>query len=342
MRIGLLGPISWRVPPRTYGGWEQVTANLADGLAGRSHEVTLFASGDSSTAARLSSVVPRPLSEDAALAAHAREWEALHAAAAFERAGDFDILHNHAGVFPVTLSRLVPTPVVTTLHGSGAEEGSRHVYLAYGEQPYVSITDAERRLCPDLNYVATVYNGIDVEAFPFGDRPGDHLVCIGRMSPDKGIHLAIGAAAAAGRRLLLAGIVPDGDRDYFEAEVRPHLRPGRVEFLGPVTHAEKGPLLAGAAALLHLVTYEEAFGLTMAEAMACGTPVIATRRGSVPELVVDGATGFVVGSVAGAAAAIAALPSIDRAACRRHVADSFATDRMTLGYEAVYERVLAG
>lgn len=340
MRIGLLGPISWRVPPRDYGGWEQVTANLADGLVARGHEVTLFASGDSGTAARRSAVVRRALSEDRSLAVHAREWEALHAAAAFECADAFDVLHNHAGAFPVTLSRLVRTPVVTTLHGSGAEEGSRHIYRRYREQPFVSITDAERHLCPELNYVATVYNGIDVASFPFGEEPGDHLVCIGRMSPDKGIHLAIAAAAAAGMRLVLAGIVPDGDRDYFDAQVLPHLRTGAVEFVGPVTHAEKGPLLAGAVAFLHLVTYEEAFGLTMTESMACGTPVVATRRGSVPEVVADGRTGFVVDSVREAAAAIARTADLDRRACRRHVARSFDAGQMTRGYETVYEQVV--
>ena len=340
MRVGILGPISWRVPPRTYGGWEQVAGNLADGLAERGHDVTLFATGDSSTGARLRSVVPRPLSEDAELARHSREYETLHVAAAFARAGEFDVLHNHAGCFAVPFGAAVATPMLTTLHGSAAEEGSRIVYRQHRDRPYVSITDAERQLCPDLRYVATVFNGIAVDDFPFGAGPGGYLVCIGRMSPDKGIHLAIEAAAAAGMPLVLAGIVPDGDAAYFDAQVRPHLAPGRVDFVGPVTHAEKGPLLAGAAGFLHLVQYHEAFGLTMTEAMACGTPVVGTRRGSVPEVVRGGETGFVVDDVASAVAAIGRLGEIDRAACRRHVAERFSSAQMVTGYEHCYNSIL--
>lgn len=340
MRIGLLGPISWRVPPRTYGGWEQVTANLADGLVDRGHDVTLFASGDSLTRARLRSAVDRPLSEDPALARHAREYESLNTALAFEHADDLDVLHNHTGCFPLPLARLTGTPVLTTLHGSAAEEGSRLIYRRYAEQPYVSITDAERLLCPDLNYVGTVFNGIDVESFPFGGQPGDHLVCIGRMSPDKGIHLAVETAERAGRRLILAGIVADGDRDYFDAQIRPHLREGAVEFIGPVTHQEKGPLMASAAASLHLVTYHEAFGLTMTEALACGTPVIGTRRGSVPEIVRHAVTGFVIDDVEGAVLALERLGELDRAACRAHVREHFAVDAMVRGYERCYQTVM--
>lgn len=341
MRIGLLGPISWRVPPRTYGGWEQVTANLADGLVDAGHDVTLFASGDSRTRARLQSVIDRPLSEEPALARHAREFEALHTGLAFERADDFDVLHNNTGCFPLPYTRLTRTPVLTTLHGSAAEEGSRLIYRRYAEQPYVSISDAERLLCPDLNYVGTVHNGIDVEGFPFGEQPGEHLVCIGRMSPDKGIHLAIETAKRAGRRLILAGIVAVGDTDYFEARIRPHLRDGAAEFIGPVTHAEKGPLLASAAASLHLVTYHEAFGLTMTEALACGTPVIGTRRGSVPEIVRHGVTGFVVDDVDGAVDALARLGELDRAACRAQAREHFAVSGMVRGYERCYQAVMS-
>lgn len=338
MRIALLGPVSWRVPPQHYGGWELVTANLADGLVRAGHEVTVFATLDSRTSAAHDGVVPRALSEDPALAAHGRAWETLHLAHAFDqaRSGRFDVLHNHAGSYAVPWGPLAGIPFVTTLHGSGAERDSRILYGHHGDLPYVSITDAERVLVPDLNYVATVFNGIDVDALPYGDRPGDDLVCIGRMSPDKGIGQAIDVAERTGRRLVLAGIVPTENTDYFDTVVRPRLRPGRVEFIGPVGHAEKGPLLAGAFAFLHLVTYHEAFGLTMAESLACGTPVIGTRRGSVPEVVVDGVTGAVVDDLDAAVAAVERVEGLDRAECRRDAQERFSVTGMTRGYVQVY------
>ncbi|MGH8908641.1 MAG: glycosyltransferase family 4 protein [Egibacteraceae bacterium] len=341
MRIGVLGPIAWRIPPRAYGGWEQVAGNLADGLVARGHDVTLFATADSLTTARLSSVVDRPLSEDPGLGRHAREHEAMHVASALARAAEFDVLHNHAGCFPVCAAPLVATPVLTTLHGSAAEEGSRLIYRRHRDLPYVSITDAERRLCPELSYVATVHNGIAVDRFPFCDRAGGYLLCIGRMSPDKGIHLAIPAAARAGMLLVLAGIVPEENAAYFDARIRPHLADGAVEFIGPVTHAEKGPLMAGAAASLHLVTYEEAFGLTITESLACGTPVIATRRGSIPELLRHGATGFIVDDVEEVAGLVARLGEIDRRACRIEAETRFDVARMVAGYERCYRGLLA-
>jgi len=344
VRIALLGPVSWRVPPQHYGGWELVTANLADGLVRDGHEVTVFASLDSRTTARHDGVVPRALSEDPELAANGRAWETLHLAHAFAqaRAGRFDVLHNHAGSYAVPWGPLAGVPFLTTLHGSAAEPDSRLLYGHHRHLPYVSITDAERALAPELDYVGTVFNGIDVGAFPVGERPGDDLVCVGRMSPDKGIHLAIDVAERTGRRLVLAGIVPPENTDYFDAMVRPRLAPGRVDFIGPVTHAEKGPLLAGAAAFLHLVTYHEAFGLTMAEALACGTPVIGTRRGSVPELVVDGITGAVVDDVEGAVAAVERLGALDRARCREDAERRFSVSGMCRKYVRVYAALLSG
>ena len=191
MRIGILGPISWRVP-RHYGGWELVTYNLAESLVERGHEVTLFATADSQFSGRLISVCPRPLSEDPTLSP--RLYESLHAAVAFEHAGNFDLIHNHLGCYPTCYSRLLPVPMVTTLHGSAAESHSRLIYSRYRESYYVSITNAERQLAPELNYVGTVYNGIDVAAFDFNPTPGDYLLVLGRMSPDKGIHTAISVA----------------------------------------------------------------------------------------------------------------------------------------------------
>jgi glycosyltransferase involved in cell wall biosynthesis len=339
MRIGVLGPISWRIPPRHYGGWELVTYNLVEGLVARGHQVTLFATADSETSARLLSVCPRPLSEDPSLPP--RMYESLHAALAFEHAAEFDLIHNHLGCYPVCSSRLLPVPLITTLHGSAAEDHSRIIYSRYQDSYYVSITDAERQLAPELNYVATVYNGIDVGAFDFSPDPGSYLLVLGRMSPDKGIHSAIAAARQCGMRLILAGIVPRENEEYFENQVRPYLKPGAIDFIGPADHALKNRLLRGAYALLHLITYHEAFGLTMVEAMACGTPVIAVPMGSVPELVLNGETGFWADDVEEVCRVLPKVAELDRSRCRQWVEARFSVDRMVDRYVEVYERVLA-
>jgi glycosyltransferase involved in cell wall biosynthesis len=337
MRIAILGPVSWRVPPRHYGGWELITSLLTEGLVARGHSVTLFATADSVTSARLISVCPRPLSEDPSLPAQA--YELLHHVKPFEMADEFDIIHNHAGSKPVALSRLVNTPLVTTLHGSAAEPDSRLIYSHFKNGYYVSISEAERRLAPDLNYLATVYNGIEVERFSFNPSPGSYLVVIGRLSPDKGIHHAIEVAERCGVPLVIAGIVPPENQQYFSEVIRPRLR-GLIDFVGPADHSLKDELLSGAMACLHLVTYEEAFGLTQVEAMACGTPVIGFRRGAVPEIVCHGVTGFVVDTVDDAVAAVGQVPRIDRAQCRRWVEERFSARQMVEGYEQVYRSVL--
>lgn len=347
MKIGILAPIAWRTPPQHYGGWERVASQLTEGLVRRGHAVTLFATADSLTSARLASVCPHPLTQPGS-ALDSRVYETLHIAHAYEQAATLalDVLHNHAGCFGVPPARRAPCPVVTTLHGSAAETGSRTLYQHYAEQPYVSISEAERRLAPDLHYVATVYNGINVGAFTPDPDPEDYLVVVGRMSPDKGIHLAIRVAQQSGRRLVLAGIVPTENRVYFEEQIQPHLRPGQVEFVGPVDHDQKNRWLSRAYASLHLVTYEEAFGLTMAESMACGTPVVAVRRGSVPELIKDGKTGFVVPTdedeavVRTAVAALERVDALDREYIRRDTQQRFDTETMVTGYERVYRDVM--
>jgi glycosyltransferase involved in cell wall biosynthesis len=349
MRIGLLGPIAWRTPPEHYGGWELVVSNLAEGLVRKGHEVTLFATADSRTGAHLEAICPRPLTQDSRL--DPRVYETLHAAHAFEMAcaRQFEVLHNNTGCFPMAFSRLVPIPTLTTLHGSAAEAGSRIIYREYKAQPYVSISQAERELAPELNYVATVYNGIEVNKFPFSDVRGRYLLVIGRMSPDKGIHLAIEVAERSGMPLILAGIVPPENKEYFEQRIAPRLKKGRIEFVGPANHALKSELYSGAYAFLHLITYREAFGLTMAEAMACGTPVIGIGLGSVPELVKPGVSGFIIPAfereeeiVAGAVAALGKVDSLERAAIRDYVSGAFSVEKMVDGYEQVYRRLLDG
>ena len=346
MHIALLAPIAWRTPPEHYGGWELVASQLAEGLVRRGHTVTLFATADSVTTARLESVCPHPLNRPGS-ELDSRVYETLHIAHAYERAAALgvDVLHNHAGCFGVPPARTARFPVVTTLHGSAAETGSRTLYEHYAEQSYVSISDAERQLAPGLRYAATVYNGIDTASFTAPPRPEDYLIVLGRMSPDKGIHLAIRVAQQSGRRLVLAGIVPAENQAYFEQQVQPHLRAGSVEFVGPVNHAQKNHWLSRAYASLHLVTYEEAFGLTMAESMACGTPVVAVHRGSVPEVVADDRTGFVIPKgdddavVEAAGQALAKVTRLDRAQVRHTAQRQFDTQRMVEGYERVYKTI---
>lgn len=337
MRVGLLAPVAWRVPPRHYGPWELVVARLADGLVARGVDVTLFATADSVTSARLEAVCPRPYEEDPEV--DAKVAECLHIAHAYEHAADLDVVHNHFDFLPLTYSRLVSTPIVTTIHGFSSER-IVPVYQRYADRvAYVSISDADRH--PDLPYAATVHHGIPVEEVAVGSGSGGDgtLVFFGRIHPDKGTAEAIAVARRSGRPLVLAGIVQD--RAYFDAEVAPHLDGERVRYVGPVGPDQRDALLGGADALLHLVRFAEPFGLSMIEAMACGTPVVATPLGAVPEVVADGRTGYLVRSQDEAVAAIDRLDALDRSECRAHVEARFSVARMVDGYLEVYRRLLA-
>ncbi|HEX9888984.1 MAG TPA: glycosyltransferase family 4 protein [Nitriliruptorales bacterium] len=334
LRVGMLAPISWRVPPRHYGPWEQFVSLLTEGLVDRGVDVTLFATADSITSARLLAVTPTGYSEDPSL--DPKVEEARHIAAVFERAGDFDLIHNSFDFLPLTYTRLVDTPVVTTIHGF-ASDVTLPVYEDYADRvSYVAISDADRH--PSLPYVATVHHGIDVAAFELRTAPGHHLAFFGRIHPDKGTAEAIEVAAAAGMPLVVAGIVQD--QEYFDRSVAPHIDGDRVTYLGPVGPEQRQEVLGGARALLHLIDFEEPFGFSVVEAMACGTPVIAYRRGSMPELVTPGVNGYLVGTVGEAVDVVAATAQLDRAEIRRTVEERFTVDRMVDGYLAVYEQIL--
>ena len=335
MRVAMLAPISWRVPPRHYGPWERVVSLLTEGLVERGVDVTLFATADSVTQAQLDAVCPRPLEEDASL--DPKVWESLHIANAFEKAAHFDVVHNHYDFLPLTYTGLVATPVVTTIHGFSSDR-IKPVYRRYADRvAYVSISDADRD--PDLRYIATVYHGIDLAEFTPRERPGRGLVYFGRIHPDKGVAEAIAVAKAVDLPLVIAGIIHD--RSYFEQEIAPQVDGDRVRYVGSVRPEERDELLGSALALLHLVEFAEPFGLSMIESMACGTPVIARRRGSVPEVVDEGVTGFVVDDVAGAILAVGRVGSLDRRAVRARVAERFSRDRMVDDYLRVYEQVLS-
>jgi glycosyltransferase involved in cell wall biosynthesis len=332
----MLAPISWRVPPRTYGPWELVVSRLTEGLVARGVDVTLFATADSVTTAKLEAVCPRPLGEDPSL--DAKVWEGLHIGYAFERSRDADILHNHYDFLPLTYSRLVDVPIVVTIHGFSSPR-ILPAYARYADRVrFVAISDADRS--PALPYAATINHGIPFEEYPLGRGGGGYLLFFGRIHPDKGTSEAIEVARRAGMPLVIAGIVHDDA--YYAREVGPHVDGDRVRFVGAVDRTEGARLLGGATALLHLVNFAEPFGLSMVEAMATGTPVIATRRGSVPEVVDDGVTGFIVRDAAEAAAAIPRAAALDRATVRAHACTRFSRERMVDRYLELYARIVAG
>ena len=334
LRIAILAPISWRVPPRGYGPWEQFASLLTEGLVRRGVDVTLFATADSVTTARLVGTAPTGYSEDPGL--HAKAWEALHISALFERAGDFDVIHNSFDFLPLTYSALVDTPVVTTIHGFSSEQIVPVFEKYNGRAYYVAISDADRH--DRLDYAATIHHGIDLDEFELQEEPGGYLLFFGRIHPDKGTVEAIDVAERVGMPLVIAGIIQD--RGYFEELVEPRVDGEFVSYLGPVGHERRGDLLGGAGALLHLVNFDEPFGFSVVEAMACGTPVIARRRGSMGEIVEHGVNGFLVTTLDDAVAAVHASKSVDRAAVRASVEGRFDVDRMVDDYLGLYRRVV--
>jgi len=335
MRIGVIASVAHRTPPRAYGPWEQVASTLAEGLVALGHQVTLFATADSLTSAQLHAECPTGYEEDRAL--NAKVYECLHIAAAFERAAEFDVLSNQFDFLPLTYSRLVETPMVTTVHGFSSPE-IVPVYQAYSDVAhYVSISDADRH--PNLPYRATIHHGIDVEKFTYRPGPGDYLLFMGRIHPDKGTHRAIAVARRAGLPLILAGIIQD--EAYFADHVRPHLDGTGVTYVGPVGPDERDRLLGGALALLHLIGFAEPFGLSVVEALATGTPVIAHPLGSMPELIRPGETGYLVEDLDAAVNAVQKVAALDRRVCRDDVEDRFTAQKMVSTYADVFAAVIA-
>lgn len=334
MRVAMLAPIAWRTPPRHYGPWELVTSLLTEALVARGVDVTLFATLDSITAGTLDGIVPAPYSEDASI--DAKVWEFRHLAYVFEQADRFDLIHNQADFPAHAFSRLTDTPIVTTIHGFSSER-ILPMYTPYQDRVhYVAISAADRH--PDLRYAATIHHGIPLDDFPFNPAGSKDLLFFGRIHPDKGAAEAIAAARASGRHLHMYGIVQD--TDYHAREIAPANDCVAVSYHGVVGGMARVRALGDARALLHLINFDEPFGLSVIEAMACGTPVIATRRGSMPELIDHGVTGFLVENAAEVVAAIARVEDLDRAAVRRAVAERFTVDRMADQYLALYHRVL--
>jgi len=331
MKIALLGPIAWRTPPLHYGPWELITGLLAEGLVARGVDVTLFATLDSLTSGTLDGVCPTGYEENPDI--DGRVWEALHVSHALRRSADFDLVHNHIDWLPLAFSQHCAAPLLTTIHGFSG----RNILPAYrrADSAYVSISDSDRS--PDLDYVATVYHGIDLSALPFDPDGGDDLVAFGRIHPDKGTHTAIEIARRAGRRLRICGIVQD--ERYFTELVEPHIDGERVVYLGSVGPADRARILGGSLALLHPIEFAEPFGLSVVESMACGTPVIAYRKGSMPEVVDEGVTGRLVDTVDEAVAAAGEIGALDRPRCRDRARERFGADRMVDDYLRIYRKL---
>ena len=331
-RVAVLSPIAWRTPPRQYGAWETVASNITEGLVARGWDVTLFASRDSLTRARLHAVVDKGYEEDSAVDPKVAEY--LHISEAFERAAEFDLIHSHYDFMPLSYTRLVKTPVLTTIHGFSSAK-IMPIYQKYRDGYFVSISDSDR--ATGLNYLATVYNGIDLSLYPLQECGGDDLIFLGRIHPDKGVHLAIEVARLSGMRLIIAGIIQD--KAYFREQVQPHLDDQNILYIGPVGVTGKNDLFARARVLLHLNTIPERFGLVLAEANAAGVPVIAMDLGSCREVIEDGHTGFLVNTVSEAACALKRLGEIDRSACRQRVEERFSIETMVKAYERVYTTI---
>lgn len=331
-RVAMLSPVAWRTPPRQYGAWETVASNVAEGLAARGWDVTLFATRDSVTAARLHAVVNRGYEEDSGVDPKVAEY--LHISEAFEHAAEFDLIHSHYDFMALTYTRLVKTPVLTTIHGFSSPR-IMPVYEKYRDGYFVSVSDSDR--APALNYLATVYNGIDPSLYPMPSSPGEELIFLGRIHPEKGVHLAIAVARLSGLPLIIAGIIQD--KKYFREQIEPFLDGEEISYIGPLDVDGKNRLFHRARALLHLNTIPERFGLVLAEANAAGVPVIAMDLGSCREVISDGQTGFLVNGVNEAVHAVKRISEIDRSLCRARVQRLFSLETMVGGYERVYATI---
>jgi glycosyltransferase involved in cell wall biosynthesis len=336
MKIAMLSPLSWRTPPRHYGPWENVVSLLTEELVAMGIDVTLFASGDSHTRGKLAWVCARPWSEDPSI--DAKVWECLHIAEVFRRADEFDLIHNQFDFLPLSYSGFTNTPLVTTIHGFSSP-AILPVYKKYNERThYVAISEADKHR--ELDYIATIHHGIDLAQFPYRQDAGDYLLFFGRIHHHKGVHEAIEVARRTGMRLVIAGIVQD--EAYFQAQVEPHIDGSAVQYIGSVGPEKRQEVLGGALALLHLIHFDEPFGLSVVESMACGTPVIAFGRGSMAEIIRDGRTGFIVDDVDAAVQAVDRIDTIERRACRGEVEERFTCRRMAHDYVDVYHKVLEG
>ncbi len=334
MKIAVLSPVAWRTPPHHYGPWEQMASNLTEGLVKKGHDVTLFATKDSITSAKLEAVINKGYEEDDY--ADAKVNECLHISHLMENADQYDIIHNHYDFLPLTYSRLINTPIVTTIHGFSSEK-IIPVYKKYNDVcHYVSISNSDRS--KELDYIATVYNGIKPGEFHLSEKPKDYLLYFGRIHQDKGTKEAIDIALESGKKLIISGIIQD--HDYYNQFIAPHIDNNQIVFVGSSKPPERNQLMGEALALLHPINFKEPFGLSIVESMLCGTPVIAFNKGSMPEIIEDGKNGFLVNNIKEAAISISKIKEIDRSYCRQSALNHFTHEHMVNNYIQVYEQIL--
>jgi glycosyltransferase involved in cell wall biosynthesis len=341
MRIAQVAPLAEAVPPHGYGGTERVISWLTEELVRRGHEVTLFASADSSTKAHLVPLVPRALRLAGAMDSYVVE-QALALESVAQRNQAFDIIHYHCDYHHFPWSRRSSVPTVTTLHGRLDLPGLPRIYGAFPEMPLVSISDHQRLLLGnDFNWVTTIHHGMPLDALEYRGEPGEYFAFLGRASEEKGLDRAIAIARALRTPLRVAAKVDDVDRAWFERVIRPLLAGPYVDLIGEIGEDQKSEFLGRAKALLFPIDWPEPFGLVMIEALACGTPVVAFRHGSVPEVLENGKTAFLVGNLEEAIEKAARVDDLDRATCRSEFERRFSAGIMTSQYEAVYERIVA-
>ncbi|HUI33626.1 MAG TPA: glycosyltransferase family 4 protein [Dysgonamonadaceae bacterium] len=334
MKVAILSPIAWRTPPLKYGPWEQVASNIAEGMVKKGLDVTLFATGNSHTSGKLEYVSETAYAEDSSL--DPKVWECLHISNVMERASEFDIIHNNFDFLPLTYSRLIDTPMVTTIHGFSSPQ-IIPVYKKYNSNNYyVSISDSDRST--ELDYTATVYNGIDSKDFTFNEKPKDYLLFFGRIHPEKGAYESIQIAKKANMKLIISGLIQD--EAYFNEKVKPYINDDDIVYVGNSGPKERDKLLGEALALLHPISFDEPFGLSVAEAMFCGTPVVAFNRGSMSELIDHSKTGYLVNNIDEAARAVNSINTIDRMHCRQRAMSNFSLEKMADGYLNVYKQIL--
>ncbi len=333
MKVAILSPVAWQTPPVHYGPWEQMASNLAENLVKLGVEVTLFATGDSHTSGKLNSVIAKGYETEKGQ--DAKVLECLHISNLMENANQFDIIHNHFDFLPLTYSKLIKTPIITTIHGFSSER-IIPVYQKYNENTYyVSISNSDRN--DKLKYLATVYNGLNIDSFTFNPSPKEQLLFFGRIHQDKGTAEAISIAKKANKKLIIAGIIQD--QNYFDNEVKPHLNDD-IQFVGSAGPQKRNELMGESLALLHPINFEEPFGLSVAEAMLCGTPVIAFNKGSMPELIENNKTGFLVDNVDQAVEAIENIKNINREKCSEIAKNRFSADTMAKEYLKLYHQIL--
>jgi len=334
MKIAILSSIAWRTPPRKYGPWEQVASNIAEGMVEQGMDVTLFATGNSRTKGKLASVCDKGYAEDETI--DPKVAECLHISHLMEQADKFDLIHNNFDFLPLSYSLLINTPIVTTIHGFSSPK-IIPVYKKYNQNSYyVSISNSDRS--PELNYTATVYNGINSNNFIFNCDPKDYLLFFGRIHPDKGVFESIEIAKKSKRKLIISGLIQD--MEYFKQKVEPYVNDNDIVYVGNCGPEMRNKLLGDACALLHPINFDEPFGLSVVEAMFCGTPVIAFNRGSMPELILDRKTGFLVSNIDEALEAVQHLELINRKDCREWVTSKFSQKRMIENYLEVYQKIL--